>query len=580
MTVHRRAIACFLTASALFDATAFAQPAPSGAAAPAPDPEAEKKKEEGRNHFQKGLLLFDEEAWDGALVEFARSRAIYPTRAATKNAALCLRHLKRFDEALDMFEALLKIANLPKEDRELGEREVKALRGFVGTVVITSAEAKATVVIDGRERGTTPAPPVRVAVGTHVVRVFKEGFEPFETRVEVAGSQSVAVLARLGRLAESGRLKVIEQSGKVLEVVVDNGVVGKTPWEGALAPGDHTVFLRGEGNLGTQPASVAVRINQVTPVTLGAEELAARLRVQPTPAGAIVAIDGVSLGGGLWEGRLRAGAHRIEVAAEGFLPQTREVLVGGEKNEIQAVTLERDPRSAIWSENRGQFFIEVDGAFGLTPSFGGDVAATCTGQCKSSLGIGFMAMGHAGYRFTSGLLLGLDAGYLYLGQSTTGRATTLQPVGVAANPGTVDDALRLSGALLGASAGVRLGSAFPITLRLGAGALIGSLKDHRTGKFTTVARAGKPAVTYALDATDSPTDVSFYLVPEARLGVKVSKRLELSAGVEALVLLALKQPVWTKAVNAGTDGQGAFADALAGKVMVVLVPGVGARIEF
>lgn len=580
MITPRRAIACSLLAFSLVDAAAFAQPAPPVAPAVTVDPQIEKKRDEAREHFQKALALFDEEAWDPALVEFARSRAIFPTRAATKNAALCLRHLKRFDEALDMFEELLKLPNLPKEDRELGEREVKTMRGLVGTVVITTAEPGATVVIDGRERGTTPAAPVRVSVGTHVVRVFKEGFEPFETRAEIAGDQSVPVAARLARLSQSGRLKVTEQAGKVLEVVVDNGVVGKTPWDGALAPGNHTVFLRGEGNLGTQPASVAVRINQITPVTLGAEELAARLRVQPTPAGAIVAIDGVSLGGGLWEGRLRAGAHRIEIAADGFLPQTRNVTVGGEKNEIQAVTLERDPRSALWSENRGQFFVEVDAAFGLTPSFGGDVAATCTGQCKGSLGIGFMALGHAGYRFTSGLLIGLDAGYLLLGQSTTGRATTLQPVGVAANPGTVDDASRLSGALLGASAGVRLGASLPITLRLGAGALLGSLRDHRTGSFTTVARAGKPAVTYAIDATDSPTDVSFYLAPEARFGLKIGKRLELSAGVEALVLLALKQPVWTKAVGAGTDGQGTFSEALAGKVAVVLVPGIGARVEF
>ena len=388
------------------------------------------------------------------------------------------------------------------------------------------------------------------------------------------------VMARLGRLAESGRLKVIEQSGKALEVVVDNGVVGKTPWEGALAPGNHTVLLRGEGNLGTQPATALVRINQVTPITLGAEELAAGLRVQPTPAGAIVAIDGVSLGGGLWEGRLRAGNHRIEVASDGFLPQTRPVSIDVGKSAILEISLERDSRSALWNENRGQFFVEVDAAFGLAPSFGGDVAATCTGSCKSSLGIGFMVLGHAGYRFTSGLLLGLDAGYLLLGQSTTGRATTHKPNGLANNPGTADDASRLSGALLGASAGVRLGAAFPLTLRLGVGTLIGSLRDHRTGNFTTIARTGFPAVKYTVDATDSPTDISLYLAPEARFGVKVGKRLELSAGVEALVLLALKQPVWEKEVPVPTGGQGRFTDALTGRVAVVLVPGIGARVEF
>ena len=44
-----------------------------------------------------------------------------------------------------------------------------------------------------------------------------------------------------------------------------------------------------------------------------------------------------------------------------------------------------------------------------------------------------------------------------------------------------------SGVLLGASAGIRLGSSLPVTLRLGTGVLLGSLKDQRTGTFTTTA---------------------------------------------------------------------------------------------
>jgi hypothetical protein len=38
--------------------------------------------------------------------------------------------------------------------------------------------------------------------------------------------------------------------------------------------------------------------------------------------------------------------------------------------------------------------------------------------------------------------------------------------------------------------------------------------------------------------------------------------------------------MWTKAVSAGKDGQGTFPDALAGKVTLVLAPGIGARVEF
>src|SRR5262249_57157336 len=125
--------------------------------------------------------------------------------------------------------------------------------------------------------------------------------------------------ARLRGLVSSGRLRVTEASGRALDVVVDNVVVGKTPWEGTLAAGRHVVALQGEGNLGTQPSEAAVRVNQLTPIALAAEELDAALRVTPTPSSAVVALDEVTVGHGVWEGRVRAGGHKVEIAEEGFL---------------------------------------------------------------------------------------------------------------------------------------------------------------------------------------------------------------------------------------------------------------------
>ncbi len=196
-----------LLALSLLEATALAQPAPAPqtpgpkAAAPAPDP---RHKDEAREHFQRGLALFDSEAWDAALAEFTRARTLYPTRAAIKNAGQCLRLLHRYDEALDTFEELLALPNLSKDEQEVGEREVAALRRLVGSVVIANAESGSTIVIDGRSRGSVPSPPLRVSAGTHTVRVSKEGFEPFWSQVNVAGDESVLVSARLVRYGPTG----------------------------------------------------------------------------------------------------------------------------------------------------------------------------------------------------------------------------------------------------------------------------------------------------------------------------------------------------------------------------------------
>src|SRR5262249_3422106 len=162
-------------------------------------------------------------------------------------------------------------------------------KALVATVEIVANENQASVVVDARPRGTTPlSAPLRVAEGSHILRVYKEGFAAFETRFEVAGGQKVSIAAHLGALTRGGRLRVAERSARAAGVIVDGVVVGTAPWEGTLAVGGHTVLLRGEGNLGTQPASAPVRLNQSATLTLALEPLEAELRVEPRPVSANV----------------------------------------------------------------------------------------------------------------------------------------------------------------------------------------------------------------------------------------------------------------------------------------------------
>ena len=63
----------------------------------------------------------------------------------------------------------------------------------------------------------------------------------------------------------SAGLRVNEESGRALDLVIDGVMVGTTPWEGSLSVGSHSVALRGAGALGTQPALVPVRASELTP---------------------------------------------------------------------------------------------------------------------------------------------------------------------------------------------------------------------------------------------------------------------------------------------------------------------------
>src|SRR4051812_35000964 len=165
-----------LTVGAPAAAQRHAPPASGGSSTDA-------KKEEAKSRFERGMTLFDRKVWDAALVEFLESRAAYATRSNTQNAAICLRNLNRFDEALDMFEALVKdFPTMSPTDRSAVDKEIAELQLLVGVLDIRAQEAGALITVDGRERGTTPAAALRVSAGTHVLRVYKEGFAPVEKR--------------------------------------------------------------------------------------------------------------------------------------------------------------------------------------------------------------------------------------------------------------------------------------------------------------------------------------------------------------------------------------------------------------
>ncbi|WP_438017528.1 kelch repeat-containing protein [Sorangium sp. So ce315] len=561
---------------------------PSDAAAPPSDaaapPSAANPVAEARAHFERGLDLYRQGAWEPALAEFLASRQHYPTWSATSSAALCLQRLRRYDEALALFETLLGdfAQRLPPETRSAAQQAVVRMRGLVGTVDVADAEIGASIMIDGQHRGDYPLPaPLRVGAGSHVIRVYKDGFEPFETRVDVAGGQVVRILSRLQKLVESGRLRVTEQNGKALDVLVDGYTVGKTPWEGPLSPGQHTVVLRGSGDLGTMPASVVIRLKQTTPLALHAEELSATLRIEPTPVCASVTVDGVALGSGIWEGRLSPGRHRIEVAAGGFVTARREAVLARGARAVVPVALER----MELGRSPGRFLVELDVGPAFLPSFGGAAPVQCRGSCSLGLGAGGLGAIHAGYELWSGFGFGVTTGYLQVHQTVTARRVSLEIQDrLPDSSGEADDALVLSGFLAGGWAGLSLGDRHRFSFRLGAGALLGTVRDERTGTFFS-----SSGVEFHLDPTVAQDPARFFVMtPEVRGGLRLGEHLEVAAGLAAAVLVRLREPVWTNppegAYGRIDPGSGYFArfeqESLAGTVMLAIAPKIGMRYTF
>jgi len=535
------------------------------------DTVSEDAKESAKQHFERGKELLARGAWDAALAEFLRSRELYPSRGNTQNAAVALAKLERYDEALSMFEELvLRHPDLP--DRASVDKEIERLKGLVGSIEIKLAARGASVLIDGRPRGSTPLPsPVRVSVGSHVVRVFKEGASPFEVRLDVAGGQYRVVEPVLMALRRSGRLKVTERSGAKADVYVDGALVGTTPWEGSLEPGGHMAVLRTSDGRGTAPVRAPVRLDDVTVLNLGVEPLDCRLNVRPVPASAMVALDGVDVGRGVYEGLLPCGAHMVEVAAEGFVPARRRVSLEKSRAASERVELDRDPDSPLWRKgNPSRVFVEARGDGVITPKLGGDVA--------SGLAFGFGAELHAGYQAASGLGLGLSVGYLSLSRSEGERDLTVQQVnGAGGFPTRSRDTMTLSGPLLGAFAMLQRGHEWPWQLRLGAGVLLGSARDERSSEVEFPSGVGRHSVTERSLARYA------FLTPEFGLARRLGD-LELGVFLAPRLLFALNEPKYdTKQRVSDLAGADLFRypdEKLVGSTLILIETGLSLRYAF
>lgn len=573
-------------------ATAPEAPAPSASSAPsAPDAErvpTAAEKEEARSHFEKGLALMGEDAWAAALAEFLLSIELYPTRNARINSAACYQKLQRFDDALDSYEELLRAyPNLPADDKVLAQRAITELRTRVGTFDVVGGEPGATIVVSGQTRGELPlVAPLRAAAGSHVVRIFKEGFEPFETRVDLAGGQTARVEVKLVKLSASGRLKITEAGGRLVEVVVDGVALGNAPWEGLTSVGNHVVLLRepgGRGRFGTQPVVAAVKSGEVTTLSLRAQELDSALRVEPRPPGAHVFINGVDVGGGQWVGRLRSGKHKIEIYEEGFQRETREITLVSGGRELVAVDLKRDDDAPRWKKP-SRWVGEASVGLALGPGFGGDGADGCTGSCSSGVVLGPSVMVHGAYELGSGFGVGLSAGYLLAFHEIRDRSApfVVHPESSGqTKDALVDDALRLQAALLGGHISYRLGSeVFPFVIRLGGGVAPGQLRVDRRGSLAAPDGAGA----FSLDAAAVSTSaVMAFIAPEVRLGWRFAERFEATLGLRALVLIAPQSPKWNdlSPLNAGPGyGEGRYGEeSLTGQAIVTILPTLGIRYD-
>jgi hypothetical protein len=115
---------------------------------------------------------------------------------------------------------------------------------FTGVVIINSSRPlDAIIKVDTEEVGTVPVK-FRVRSGTHTIRAYKDGFEPWEGTVEVSGSAPQTLTVRLRFLLKS------EPSGA--NVTINGKDSGITDMVIDLPAGTYTFVLTKKGYGRTQ----------------------------------------------------------------------------------------------------------------------------------------------------------------------------------------------------------------------------------------------------------------------------------------------------------------------------------------
>lgn len=121
------------------------------------------------------------------------------------NIGVACQALGRDAEALQAFEAFVANAQgVRQEYLDDAQKQMELLRGRVATVKITSSEAGAAVLVDGRDSGRTPlAQALTLDAGEHRFMVRKLSFEPFEKVVTLRRGDRLELAAALRPVAQT-----------------------------------------------------------------------------------------------------------------------------------------------------------------------------------------------------------------------------------------------------------------------------------------------------------------------------------------------------------------------------------------
>jgi hypothetical protein len=149
---------------------------------------------EASRHFQRGVDLYGEGDFRGALVEFRKAHRLLPRASVLFNIGQTEYQLQEYAQALRTLERFLAETGPNSAHRAEVQETVETLRTRVGWIALTSDRPDCDVTVDDQPAGTTPlSRSLLVSVGRRRLALACPG-RPRNTReVDVASGETVRV---------------------------------------------------------------------------------------------------------------------------------------------------------------------------------------------------------------------------------------------------------------------------------------------------------------------------------------------------------------------------------------------------
>lgn len=150
-------------------------------------------------HFQRGVDLYNEGDFRGALVEFKRAYTLLPRANVLYDIGETEFQLQDYASALVTMRRYLNETGASAPHRAEVEATVEQLRGRVGKIALVTDVAHCDVTLDDQPAGTTPlAEPILVSVGARKLALTCPDRPVATRRVEVPAGEMVRVDVLLG----------------------------------------------------------------------------------------------------------------------------------------------------------------------------------------------------------------------------------------------------------------------------------------------------------------------------------------------------------------------------------------------